>query len=477
MLTPVHLPTLLSRLLRHVLMPLMWAGVLGAVVVALVARHFTSQAYDRSLLDDALMVAGHVHDRHGELDFRLSPAEMKAVLFDQSESLFFAIYDGQGQFLAGHAGLQGVPTKVGISHVFGETLHQGQRLRTVTLHRDWPRDFNVVMGQTTHSRERILQQVLVFSLFPQLGLLLFLALWLRRNIEVELNPLAELEQDLLQRDAGDLSPVRVPKSSSDMQRLGEVVNSLFGRIATGLQAQREFSGNVAHELRTPLAGIRAQAEYGLSSAQPQVWREQLQGILGSQERASHLVDQLLALALASEAKQSLALEPICLNDLVTQALLRWMQQADQRGVDLGAQGTDHACWVWGHRALLEGLIDNLIDNALRHGRPADGRAPQVTVLWYEMDDHGGKRSVQLKVQDNGSGVPPSQRQALQDRWQRGNELTFDTGGHGLGLSIVSSYARHLQARLALEDGPDGGLAVTVILTEAPAPTPASESMA
>lgn len=88
-MTPAHrLPTLLSRLLRHVLMPLMWSGVIGAVVVALVARHFTSEAYDRSLLDDALMVASHVGERDGELDFRLSPAEMKAVLLTRARPCF-----------------------------------------------------------------------------------------------------------------------------------------------------------------------------------------------------------------------------------------------------------------------------------------------------------------------------------------------------------------------------------------------------
>ena len=87
----LRLPKLLNRLLRHVLWPLLWAGVLGAIVGASVARHFTSEAFDRSLLDDALMMAGHVHEREGELDFRLTPSELKAVLFDQSESLFFTM--------------------------------------------------------------------------------------------------------------------------------------------------------------------------------------------------------------------------------------------------------------------------------------------------------------------------------------------------------------------------------------------------
>ena len=472
-MTPAHrLPTLLSRLLRHVLMPLMWSGVIGAVVVALVARHFTSEAYDRSLLDDALMVASHVGERDGELDFRLSPAEMKAVLFDQSEALFFAIYDGNGQFLAGHAGLLGVTLPSGGGHAFGELSHQGQRLRTLTLRRERPRPYTVVMGQTTHSRERILQQVLVFSLVPQLVLLLILALWLRRNIESELQPLSDLEQDLSQRDAGDLSPVRVHQASSDMQRLGDVVNRLFGRIAQGLQAQREFSGNVAHELRTPLAGIRAQAEYALSSPHAEVWREQLQGVLASQSRASHLVDQLLALALASEAKQLLTLEPVCVSELVTQALLRWMPQADQRGVDLGGQGLDTPSWVMGQRALLEGLLDNLIDNALRHGRPDAGRGAQVTVAVSAPVDAAGSGTVRLSVQDNGPGVPLARREQIQSRWKRGSEAPI-ADGHGLGLSIVSAYARHLGAPLALGDAEGGGLSVSVDLRACPPPVQAA----
>ncbi len=457
-MSPRPLPTLLGRLLRHVLMPLMWAGVVGAVLVALVARHFTSQAYDRSLLDDALMVAGHVADREGELDFRLSPSEMKAVLFDQSESLFFAIYDGQGRFLAGHAGLQGRDVPDGAGYAFGELTYQGQSLRTLTLRRDRPHRYTVVMAQTTHSRERILQQVMVFSLLPQLLLLALLALWLRRNIETELQPLSDLEQDLSQRDASDLSPVRVHQASSDMQRLGEVVNGLFGRIRHGLQAQREFSGNVAHELRTPLAGIRAHAEYGLRSPDAGVWREQLQGILHSQERASHLVDQLLALALVAEARQALRLEPVDLSGLATQALLRWMPQADQRQVDLGAQGLDEVVWVWGQNALIEGLLDNLIDNALRHGRPVNGQPAQVTL---SLESTGSR--VRVQVKDNGPGVPRERREHMQARWQRGSEGLVAADGHGLGLSIVSAYAQHLESALILSESEAGGLCVSVEL--------------
>ena len=461
-MTMQRLPTLLSRLLRHVLMPLIWAGVLGAVVMSLVARHFTSDAYDRALLDDALMMTGHVSESNGKLDFRLSPAEMKAVLFDQSENVFFAIYASDGHFVVGHAGLPAVLPSGGARHAFDEVVFQGQHLRTVTVLRDKPMPFTVVMAQTTRSRDRVLQQVLVFSLVPQLVLLAVLALWLRRNIAQELRPLSDLEQDLSQRDASDLSSVRVHHGSSDMQRLGEEVNGLLRRIGLGLQAQREFSGNVAHELRTPLAGIRAQAEYGLSSNSAPVWREQLQGILHSQERASHLVDQLLALALVAEAQQLLTLEPVCLSELATQTLLRWMPQADQRGVDLGGLGLDAPCWVWGQRALLEGLMDNLIDNALRHGRPADDRPAQVTLaLSSELKNE--RPQVILSVQDNGPGVSVQQRRLLQERWKRGAADPSLAEGHGLGWSIIAAYARHLGAVLSMSDAPGAGLLVSLTL--------------
>jgi two-component system sensor histidine kinase TctE len=177
---------------------------------------------------------------------------------------------------------------------------------------------------------------------------------------------------------------------------------------------------------------------------------------------------LLALALVAEAKQRLTLEPVCLSELVTQALLRWMPQADHRGVDLGGQGLDTSCWVMGQRALLEGLLDNLIDNALRHGRPDSGRGAQVTVVLSPSAHGPGKGALRLSVQDNGPGVPQARREQMQSRWKRGTDATVG-GGHGLGLSIVSAYARHMGAGVSLADAEGGGLSVSVDLRACPPP--------
>jgi two-component system sensor histidine kinase TctE len=288
-------------------------------------------------------------------------------------------------------------------------------------------------------------------------LLFVLAAVLRRVIQADLQPLSDLERALHRRDARDLTPVQVGTRTRDIQRLGQAVNNLLMRIAHSVRAQREFSGNVAHELRTPLAGIRAQADYGLSHKDPQVWREQLAGIAHSEERASHLVDQLLALALADEAQHSLPLAPLALDEVVQDTLMRFMPRADAMGVDLGARGLETTVWVPAHRALVEGVLNNLLDNALRYGRPTNGQTAQVTV---SVAPQGA--AVLLTVQDNGPGISADQRQRVMRRWSQGHAGEALKEGSGLGLAIVSEYARLMNAELQLSAGDhDQGLRISL----------------
>lgn len=457
-------PSLRNRLLRHVLLPLALTWLVGSALVVGIATYFTQQAYDRALLDDAYLVASHVRRNAdvnmGGLELSLSAQEMSTVLFDQSESLYFAVLRPDGSLVAGHTGLPGKLETTG-QPVFDTLDYQNRSLRSVTIHREQPVDFYVVMAQTTTSRDRLLQRLLAFSIAPQIVLLIGLALWLQRAIETDLNPLAELTRLVGKRDARDLTPVPVSGSTRDVQRLGQAVNALLTRIAQSVQAQREFSGNVAHELRTPLAGIRALADYGLRHTDPQVWREQLQGIAQSQERASHLVDQLLALALADEAQQSLVREPVALDVLVGEAVLRFLPRADAAGVDLGARGVEQAVQVMGSAALIEGVLNNLLDNALRYGRAPAGES-HITVAVHE-----APQAVVLSVSDNGPGVSAAQMQQLTKRWVQGSAGEALKEGSGLGLAIVSEYARLLGAQVSMQAESPSGLRVSLTFLKTP----------
>ncbi len=456
-------PSLRRRLLRHVIAPLALTWLLGVLLALGVARYFTQQAFDRALLDDAYAVATHVrHAEDGGLTLGLTAAEMRTLLFDQNESMYFAVYLDDGRLLAGHPGLDLPWLPIDHAPHFSEVAFQNQQLRTVVISRTRPSIFKVVVGQTTRSRNSQFERLLFFSIAPQILLLGLLALWLRRAIQDDVQPLMDLQRAVAQRDARDLTPVAVSARTSDVQRLAEAINALLARVQRTVRSQKEFAGNVAHELRTPLAGIRALTEYGLSHSEPEVWREQLRSIAQSQERASHLIDQLLALALAQEAREVLQPQALRLDEVVRDALLRHLPRADSLGVDLGARGLDAPVQALAQRALVEGVLDNLIDNALRYGHPEGGGTARVTVDLSQAPD--GR--VRLSVLDNGPGIGTAQRERLLSRWSQGQAGEALRQGAGLGLAIVAEYARILGATLSLDEGEEGrGLRVSLTLAQ------------
>lgn len=446
-----HKPSLRSRVTRHVVLPLVLMWALGTAVALSVANYFAGQAFDRSLLDDAYAVAANMRTGPDGPVLGLSPPEMGALLFDQSESVYFAVLRPDGELVAGHAGLRPPPLADEVPYGFSDISFQGRELRVVSLRRGEPVQFTVVMAQTSASRKRLLQHLLAYSVVPQVLLLLLLAWWLLRGIQRDLRPLVDLQRAVDRRDARDLTPVPPSvttfASTRDVERLGRAVNSMLARLDESIRAQREFAGNVAHELRTPLAGIRAQADYALAHADPQVWREQLQGIARAEARASHMVEQLLALALADEARAGLRLEPVVLNELVRGVLLRFLPKADAAGVDLGGEGLDEPVTVLADVALLEGILGNLLDNALRYGNAGH---PHVTVAVARLA--GG---AVLSVTDNGPGLSAPEAECLRSRWTLGTAGQQLGEGAGLGLAIVSRYAELLDARFSL-DAVDGG---------------------
>lgn len=458
------LPSLRLRMLWQLMLPLALTWLLGSAVALAVAAVYIGRALDRALLDDAYTISANVALHAGELTFNLTPQEAASVLFDRDEHGFFAVLRPDGSLLAGEPGLR--PAAMAEPWAFEDLRHDGLALRAVTLMRPSSPSHTVVVAQTTRSRDRFVRQLLLASIAPQALLLGVLGAWLRRSIERELQPLAELETALARRDTSDLTPVHLRPQSHDIALLATAFNALMARIAAGVQAQREFAGNVAHELRTPLARIRSLAEYGLAHDDAGVRAEQLRRIVASEQRASRLVDQLLALAFADEARQSLKLEPLRLDLLVQDLLLRWLPRADALGVDLGAAGLEREVWVQGNASLVEGLLSNLVDNALRHGRPTrpPGAAPCVTV---ELAEHGD--AVLLSVSDNGPGVDTAQRERVLARWERGAAGPPRGEGAGLGLGIVARYAELLGGRLELGSASaDGGLCAALRLQRAAA---------
>lgn len=443
------------RIMRHVLWPLGLVWLMGILLSGGIANHFVQQAFDRSLLDDAYLVASHVRLRAGksvDLEVDMSAAEINGLLFDQSESVAFAVFRADGSFLAGHPGLRAnAPGQVSANaFVFDNVVFQGRTMRAVILRQSQPQAFSVIVAQTATSRGRLLQNLLIYSVVAEVLLLLAIAFWLRWAIQRDLQPLSDLMQTVEKRDGSDLSPLRLRANTRDMENLSQAINALLQRIAKGLSAQKEFTGNVAHELRTPLAGIRALAELGLDSSDPALLKAQLRQIRDSSIRAGHLTDQLLALAIADEADIALQTERLQLDELVTSAIMQRAAMARRADIDLGATGIDAPCEVWGNKALIEGILNNLVDNAIRYGRPTEPRRQEVTVCI-----HQSPAGVELVVMDNGPGIDPSQHEDLLQRGVQGANRQGSNEGVGLGLSIVKRYAQLLGATFFLQNAAQG----------------------
>ena len=455
-------PSMRSRLLWRVLLPLALIWVIGSVTAFAVAHFFTIEAFDRALVDDARAIAANVIERDGQLILDLSERELRALLPDKGERQFFAVLRVDGSAVAGNAVLPPAQVTPGKRWVFSDMSYEGAELRLVTLSAPGAASISVVVAQATQERQELLRRLGAYSRLPQGALILLLGWWLYRTVGRELVPLERLQAALAKRDSSDLSPLNSAAPSLEVERLAQAINELMLRIGRGVQAQREFTGNVAHEMRTPLAGIRALAEYGLAQSDPAIWKAQLRSIASSQERASRLVDQLLALALADEARDTLALGPLRVDEITRNAVLSHLPRADAQEVDLGAIGLDEPVLALGNTVLLEGALNNLIDNALRHGCVGGAAEPAVTV---EVRRHAG--TVSLSVIDNGPGIDDEHRERQLERWAQG-QAGAARGGAGLGLAIVGRYAAMLGGTLTLDTPPGGrGLSATLTLKTPP----------
>ena len=456
-----RLPSLTSQLLKSLYVPLFFTWIIGTLVVVVVASYFTEQAYDRALLDDAYSVASHVKLNAAksteQLEIDLSANEMTTLLFDQSEIIYFQILNVDGSMIAGHPGFNATLPARGSAPKFSNLEFQDKNFRTVAIYRTQPSPFFLVMAQTSDFRTALVKRVVIFSIVPQLLFLALLALFLKGVIKKELAPLLDLENAVETRAVTDLSAVHIDTRTKDVHDLGTAINRLFFRIDDGVRLLREFSGNVAHELRTPLAGIRAQTEYGLANKNPEVWYQQLQGIAKSELRASHMVEQMLALSLTNEAKSGLINQDIDVDELVKEAVMRFLSRADSLGVDLGVKGYELGLTIKTQRSLLEGALNNLIDNALRYGVSEIESFNQITIEIEKTVDDNKKNYLEISVVDNGKGISDEFKHQVMRRRTQGEAGLNLGAGAGLGLAIVVEYAKLLNAEFVLQDNSGGGL--------------------
>ena len=309
------------------------------------------------------------------------------------------------------------------------------------------RDVQVYVSEQVASRGEILRAVLRSTLQPMLIALPLLGLACWWAIYGGMAPLRRLGRILAERQPQALLPVAVPDAPAEMVPLLEALNGLFKRIAELMDTERRFIADAAHELRTPLAGIRAQAQVALGEVDAQARRHALEATLQGCDRAAHLMDQLLTLS-RLEAGTAPALAILDLGALVRDVVseLAPLALAKEQRIELDA--ADH-CRVRGDATLIAVLVRNLVDNAARYSPP--GAQVRLTVARAD-----GR--VLLKIEDSGPGMAPQDAQRLGERFFRVMGSAED--GSGLGWSIVRRIAQVHQVTIRTGISPAlGGLEV------------------
>jgi two-component system, OmpR family, sensor histidine kinase QseC len=311
-------------------------------------------------------------------------------------------------------------------------------------------DVQVFVGERIDARERILRAALSGTLWPlalALPLLALLAWWAIRH---GLAPLRTLGAQLAARPADSAQPVTLADAPAEVAPLLDALNGLLGRIEAMLHAERRFTADAAHELRTPIAAIRAQAQVAQAEGDAALRRHALRATIEGCDRAAHLVEQLLTLS-RLEAGAAVNLRAVDLAGVARSVVADLAPRALAKQQDLGLD-SEGDCMLDGDATLLAVLLRNLIDNALRYSPPGARIAVSVRAA--------GPDGVQLTVQDSGPGLPDESMSRLGQRFQRGQGHA--ESGSGLGWSIVRRIAQVHGIDIALgRSAALGGLAVTL----------------
>lgn len=363
---------------------------------------------------------------------------------------FQVFHEGHLVMRSANAGM--VPMSAQPKGFSTEQLSDGSQWRVFST-RGAERDVQVYVGEQTASRREILRAVLLGMLLPLIIALPLLALLLWWAVRQGLDPLRQLSEVLGHRRPQALEPVELGNMPSEMRPMVNALNGLLQRIENMVMTERRFTADAAHELRTPIAAIRAQAQVALGAGSDVLQRDHaLRYTLAGCDRATRLVEQLLTLARLEAAPAAVAASvgPVNLSALARAVAADLAPAAMARHQVLELEA-GMSCWVTGNDVLIGVMVRNLIDNAMRY-------SPDGAKVLLNVATEGGQ-SV-LRVEDSGPGMTDSQIARLGERFYR--VLGSDQPGSGLGWSIVKRLADAFGARIQVSRSDLlGGLAVEV----------------
>jgi two-component system sensor histidine kinase TctE len=472
------------HLLLWLLLPQLVLWMAAAIFTYKLAERYANQAIDASLSTASRALARQVKPSGSGLYIDFPRAAQDVIEADPDDRLYYKVSSPPGEFILGNSQM---PAPVGIPnpqlnqpYLYDGTLHDrhndkpGERVGTPST--EAGRDINVrvaalylaygepgkpqtllvQVAKSRTSREELARQILIDTALPLSLLIVLMSVIVWGGIRGGLAPLARLRSLVEARAINDLAPIKLEAAPEEVKSLALALNTLLAEVRESVHAQNRFISDAAHQLRTPLAGLKSQTELALASTtvatDPEL-RARLKLVHESATRSAHLVSQLLALARAEpEAAAAQSRTRFDLRRLAREVAAEQVPRALAAGIDLGTdegETGDAPLPVTGNAMLIREALVNIVDNAIRYA----GRGASVTV-----SAHAEGHDAVLTVEDTGPGVPESEHERIFQRFVR---ATHEGNGCGLGLAIVKEIVERSHGQVALQSVQPHGLRVVV----------------
>jgi two-component system sensor histidine kinase QseC len=436
-------PSLRRRLLVLLSGTVLLAWTATALFSYFDARHEIGEMLDAQLAQSAGLVAAQLEHEIEDETGGTVPRQYK-----QERKIAFQVWDRSDALLLRSASAP--ETRLSErDEGYADAVIDGKRWR-IFSRRDESGRYVVQVGERYELRDELAESVAGHLMHPLAVALPVLALLIWFAVGAGLAPLGRLAAEVGRRAPDNLAPLEESRTPREVRPLLGALNTLFARLRALLEQERRFTADAAHELRTPLAAVKTQAQVALGAVDAEERARALAHVVTGTDRAAHLVEQLLMLARLDPQTALAQARPASLRDLAAECVAAQAPAAAQKNVGVGLAAEDDGL-IAGDSTLLAVLLRNLVDNAVRYS-PAGG---EIEVSIGREDG-----TVVLRVTDNGPGIPEAERSRVFERFYR--VLGSGEEGSGLGLSIVKRIADLHRASIALAAGPGGrGLKMSV----------------
>lgn len=447
--------SLFGEILDWMLAPLLLLWPMSIAITYLVAKSIANQPFDHALEDTVTVLTQQVREVAGAIPRLPGPAR-DILRADDIDNIYYQISAPNGSYVDGDRDLPPPKQDPELQEIrSGEVIFRSANLHGtpiriaytwVNLEQDKalpPRLALVQVGETLDKRAKLANEIIKGVILPQFIILPIVLALVWFALSRGLLPLRELQERIRARPSDDLSPIPPRQVPEEITPLVKSLNEMLERLKLSIDSQKRFIADAAHQMKTPLAGMRTQSELALRQTDQAEVHRSLEQLAKSSEAATRLVNQLLALARAENQPQAgTAMAPLELGEVARNTVHDWVQASFNYGIDLGYEPPHEEVPISGNAMMLREMLSNLIDNALRY----TPRGSAVTVRVRRTGRHA-----LLEVEDNGPGIPAAERGHVFERFYR--ILGSNTEGSGLGLPIVREVAQQHDAEVDLFANP------------------------